>query len=69
MGARFGVSQTAVALCYGSEFWTDDGSLFTSGHATLVGAGAHEGLVYHQLYGQSPTADLYPIAGWIEPVE
>jgi hypothetical protein len=54
--------------CYGSEFTNpDDGALYTSGHATFVGEGAYEGLVYHQLYTQYPAADHYFIAGWIEP--
>lgn len=55
--------------CYGSEF-VDPGrpGLWTSGYSTLYGEGAYEGLVYHQLYAQSPdTEDHYVLAGWIEP--
>jgi hypothetical protein len=53
---------------YGSEFtYPGDGGLYTTGHATFIGEGAYEGLVYEQLYSQSPEADHYLVAGWIEP--
>jgi hypothetical protein len=56
--------------CYGSGFVDPaDRGQYTSGYATLVGEGAYEGLVYHLLFAQSPEADHYFYAGWIEPTE
>jgi hypothetical protein len=56
---------------FGSEFTHPvDGELYTSGQSTLVGEGAYEGLVYHQLYYQAASeADHYFFSGWIEPAE
>jgi hypothetical protein len=54
--------------CYGSEFWSEDGTVYTTGHATLVGDGAYDGLVYHQLFTQPGEGDDYLYVGFIEPV-
>lgn len=53
--------------CYGSEYWDEQGGLFTNGHASLLGEGAYEGLVYEVLFTQSPGGGPYLYVGYIEP--
>lgn len=53
--------------CYGSEYWDERGGLFTNGHASLLGEGAYEGLVYEVLFTQSPGGGPYLYIGYIEP--
>ena len=61
---------------FGSEFFDEDGNLFTSGYARLVGEGGYEGLVYNVFFAQGPGLanpanpdESYLYSGWIEPAE
>ena len=61
---------------FGSEFITEDGSVYTTGYLRYVGTGAFDGLVYEIFHGQAPgfppaddPDESYKIYGWIEPDE